>query len=82
MASTYTDKLNLEKPANNDYVDTWDQVVNANFDAVDAAMFTLPVRSDDPAAPAEGELWLRSDLSELRAAIGGATYKVALTLDA
>jgi len=79
MSSTYTPKLNLEKPANNDYVDTWDEVVNANMDAIDAAMFTLPVRTDDPASPAEGELWLRSDLAELRTLVGETIYKVALT---
>lgn len=79
MASTYTTRLNLEKPANNDQVDTWDQVVNANMDLLDAAMFTVPVRTDDPATPSEGELWLRSDLTELRARIGSTTYKVALT---
>ena len=78
MASTFTAKLNLEKPANNDCVDTWDQVVNANFDALDAAAFTLPVRSDDPAAPADGDLWLRGDLAQLRARLGGATLKVDL----
>jgi hypothetical protein len=79
VASTYTPKLTLEKPANNDHVDTWDEVVNANMDALDAAMFTLPVRTDDPAAPAAGEMWLRSDLGELRASVGGSVYKVALT---
>jgi len=79
MASTYTTRLNLEKPANNDHVDTWDQVVNANMDLVDAAMFTVPVRTDDPASPSEGELWLRSDLTELRALIGSSVYKVGLT---
>ncbi|NIA20949.1 MAG: hypothetical protein GWP05_03025 [Anaerolineaceae bacterium] len=79
MASTYTTRLNLEKPANNDQVDTWDQVVNANMDLLDAAMFTVGVRTDDPATPSEGELWLRSDLTELRARIGSTTYKVALT---
>lgn len=79
MASTHTPKLNLEKPANNDCVDTWDTVVNANLDLLDAAMFTLPVRTSDPAAPAAGELWLRSDLAQLRARIGSATYQVALT---
>lgn len=79
MASTYTTRLNLEKPANNDLVDTWDQMVNANMDLVDAAMFTVPVRTDDPASPSEGELWLRSDLAELRARIGSSVYKVGLT---
>lgn len=79
MASTYTAKLNLEKPANNDHVDTWDEVVNANMDAIDAAMFTLPVRTDDPASPSQGEMWLRSDLAEVRTAIGGTVYKVALS---
>jgi hypothetical protein len=78
MASTYTAKLNLEKPGNNDYVDTWDQVVNANMDLLDAAAFTLPVRTDDPAGPADGDLWLRSDLSQLRVRLGGATLKVDL----
>ena len=79
MASTFTGKLNLEKPGNNDCVDTWDEVVNANMDKVDAAMFTAPVRTDDPASPAQGELWLRGDLHELRARLGGTTYKAALT---
>ncbi len=79
MASTFTPKLNLEKPANNDYVDTWDQVVNANMDQLDDAMFTLPVRTDDPSDPEEGRMWLRSDLEELRAHVGGAVYKVDLT---
>jgi len=79
MSSTYTPKLNLEKPANNDHVDVWDEVVNANMDAIDAAMFSLPVRTDDPSSPDEGELWLRSDLSELRTLVGETVYKVALT---
>ena len=79
MASTFTAKLNLEKPANNDHVDAWDQVVNANMDALDAAMFTLPVRADDPTSPAEGEMWLRSDLAELRVRVGQTLYKIALT---
>lgn len=79
MASTFTPKLNLEKPANNDHVDTWDQVVNANMDLLDAAMFTLPVRTDDPASPAEGQMWLRSDLAELRVQIAQTLYKAALT---
>ena len=78
MASTYTAKLGLEKPGNNDYVDQWDEVVNANMDALDAAMFTLPVRADDPTLPAAGQMWLRSDTGELRVRIGAATYKVAL----
>ena len=78
MASTYTTKLNIEKPANNDHVDTWDQVVNANMDLLDAAMFTLPVRTDDPASPTDGDLWLRSDLGQLRVRLGGATLKVDL----
>ena len=80
MASTFTPKLNLEQPANNDCVDTWDQVVNANMDKLDAAAFTLPVRTSDPADPAQGEMWLRSDLGELRARIGQTTYKVVMTI--
>ena len=80
MASTFTTKLNLEKPANNDCVDTWDQVVNANMDLLDAAMFTVPVRTDDPPAPAEGELWLRLDQAELRARMAGGTYAVPMAL--
>jgi hypothetical protein len=79
MASIYTPRLHLEKPGNNDHVDTWDQVVNANMDLLDAAVFTAPVLTSDPAAPAAGELWLRSDLHELRARIGGTTFKMALT---
>jgi hypothetical protein len=80
MASTYTAKLNLEKPGNNDHVDAWDQVVNANMDLVDAAMFTLPARTDDPELPAVGEMWLRSDLAQLRVRLSGAIYKVALAM--
>jgi len=80
MALSFTPKLNLEKPPNNDCVDTWDQVVNANMDRLDAAAFTLPVRTSDPASPAQGELWLRSDLGELRARMGQATYKVVMTI--
>ena len=79
MSSTYTPQLNLEKPGNNAYVDEWDAVVNANMDAIDAAMFTLPVRTDDPSTPSAGQMWLRSDTTELRASIGGSVYKVALT---
>ncbi len=79
MASTYTERLGLEKPGNNDYVDTWDAVVNANFEAIDAAMFTAPVRTDDPSSPSAGEMWVRSDLGELRVRVGAGTYKVALT---
>lgn len=37
--------------------------------------------SADPSDPGEGKAWIRSDLSppQLRARIGGATYKVDLT---
>ena len=79
MASTHTPKLHLEKPANNDCVDTWDAVVNANLDLLDAALFTLPVRTDDPAEAAPGEMWLRSDLLQLRARLGSATCQLTLT---
>ena len=78
MASTYTPKLNLEKPAHGDHAGDWDEVVNANFDALDAAAWCVPARTDDPASPAEGEQWVRSDLAELRVRIGAATYKVDL----
>lgn len=36
MASTFTTNVNLEKPANGDDVDFWDQPVNADWDAIDA----------------------------------------------
>jgi hypothetical protein len=78
MASTFTPKMNLEKPAHGERVNDWDQVINANFDAIDAAGWQLPVRTDDPAAPAEGEQWIRSDLLQLRVRIGSATYKADL----
>jgi len=78
MASTYTPNLNLEKPGHGDHVGDWDEVLNANFDALDAAAWRLPVRTDDPTSPADGELWLRSDLGQLRVRIGPTTYKADL----
>jgi hypothetical protein len=78
MASTYTPNLNLEKPAHGDHADDWDQVLNANLDAIDAAAWLVPIRTDDPAAPAEGEQWVRSDLAQLRIRAGGATLKADL----
>ncbi len=79
MASTFTPKLDLEKPGHGERAGDWDQVLNANFDALDAAAWTVPVRTDDPADPADGEQWVRSDLGELRVRAAGTTYKVALT---
>jgi hypothetical protein len=38
MASSFTSNKNLEKPGNNDYIDTWNVPVNANYDAIDAAL--------------------------------------------
>ena len=78
MASTYTPNLNLEKPGHGDHADDWDEAMNANFDAIDAAAWLVPVRTDDPASPAEGEQWVRSDLAQLRIRVGGATCKVDL----
>jgi len=79
MASTYTPNLNLEKPGHGDHAGDWDQVLNANFDAIDAAAWLVPVRTDDPASPADGEQWVRSDLAQLRVRVGETTYKVDLT---
>jgi hypothetical protein len=78
MPSTYTPNLNLEKPAHGEHVNDWDAVLNANFDAIDAAAWSIPVRTDDPASPADGEKWVRSDLAQLRIRVGSATYKVDL----
>lgn len=36
MASTFTISKHLEKPANGDFVDTWDSPVNSDWDAIDA----------------------------------------------
>ena len=79
MPSTFTPNLNLEKPAHGERVDDWDAVLNANFDAIDAAVWRMPVRTDDPPAAAEGEQWVRSDLAELRLRVGETTYKADLT---
>ncbi|HUX02678.1 MAG: hypothetical protein WBD63_12535 [Phycisphaerae bacterium] len=79
MPSTFTPNLNLEKPAHGERVDDWDAVLNANFDAIDAAVWRVPVRTDDPPAPVEGEQWVRSDLVELRLRVGETTYKADLT---
>lgn len=37
MVSTYTPNKNIEKPGNNDYIDTWDVPVNNNSDIIDTA---------------------------------------------
>jgi len=79
MASTYTPNLNLEKPGHGDHAGDWDEVLNANFDALDAAAWRVPVRIDDPASPADGELWVRSDLDQLRVRVGQTTCKADLT---
>ena len=81
MPSTFTPNLNLEKPAHGERVNDWDAVLNANFDAVDAAAWRLPVCTSDPPAPAEGQQWIRSDLAEWRIRIGTATHKVSLTAE-
>ena len=33
--STYTTNKNIEKPAHNSYVNTWDSPVNSDWDAID-----------------------------------------------
>lgn len=78
MASTYTPNLNLEKPGHGDCVGDWDGVLNANFDLLDAAAWRVPVRTDDPASPADGEQWVRADLGQLRIRVGATTRQVAL----
>jgi hypothetical protein len=78
MASTCTPNLNLEKPGHGDRPGDWDAALNANFDALDAAFGRLPVRTDDPAAPADGAAWVRSDLGQLRVRAGGVTLKADL----
>lgn len=78
MASTYTANLNLEKPGHGDHAGDWDEVVNANFDTIDAAAWLVPVRAGDPASPADGEQWVRSDLGQLRIRVGDTTRKVDL----
>jgi len=37
MVSTFTTNKNIEKPGNNDYIDTWDAPVNNNSDIIDIA---------------------------------------------
>jgi microcystin-dependent protein len=37
MVSTFTPNKNLEQPANNDYIDSWDIPVNADWTAIDLA---------------------------------------------
>ena len=78
MPSTFTANLNLEKPGHGEHVNDWDQVLNANFDAIDAAAWLVPVRTEDPISPANGEQWIRSDLAQWRIRVGGTTYKVDL----
>ena len=37
MVSTYTTNKRIEKPANNDYIDTWNVPVNNDWDIIDRA---------------------------------------------
>jgi hypothetical protein len=37
MVSTWTQNKNLEKPGNNDYIDTWNVPVNSDWDIIDKA---------------------------------------------
>jgi hypothetical protein len=37
MVSTYTTNKNIEKPGNNDYIDTWNVPVNNDWDIIDRA---------------------------------------------
>jgi len=78
MPSTFTPNLNLEKPAHGERVNDWDEVLNANFDALDAAAWRVPVVTADPTSPANGQQWVRSDLAQWRIRLGSATYKVDL----
>ena len=81
MPSTYTPNLNLEKPAHGEHVNDWDAVLNANLDAIDTAAWRLPVQSDDPPSPADGQQWVRSDLMQLRIRIGETTCMVDLATE-
>ena len=54
-------------------------MLNSNFDAIDAAIGTVPVVTSDLESPAEGRQWIRSDLGQLRVRLGSTTYKVDLT---
>jgi hypothetical protein len=38
MASSFTASKSLEKPGNNDYVNTWNVPVNSNYDIIDTAL--------------------------------------------
>jgi hypothetical protein len=78
MASTFTPNLHLEKPAHGDHASDWDAVLNANFDALDAAAGRAPVVTSDPATPAGGQMWVRSDLAQLRVRVGAVTLKIDL----
>ena len=37
MPSTYTTNKNIEKPANNSYIGTWNVPINSDWDVVDTA---------------------------------------------
>lgn len=44
-----------------------------------SSRFNAPVVTADPAAPRDGDIWIRSDLNQLRARIAGVTRYAALT---
>lgn len=43
MASTFSPNINLEEPANGDYVDTWNIPLNSNFSIIDSKFGTSAV---------------------------------------
>lgn len=44
-----------------------------------SSRFNAPVLTADPASPRDGDVWIRSDTSQLRARIAGVTKSAALT---
>ena len=44
MASTFTPILNLEKPGHREKAGSWDLIVNANMDKIDAAVGTTGIQ--------------------------------------
>ena len=44
-----------------------------------SSAFNAPVLTADPAQPRDGDVWIRSDLDQLRARIAGATRSTTLT---
>jgi hypothetical protein len=77
MTSTYTTNKNLEKPGNNDYIDTWNVPVNADWDIIDKAFGGVTTLTDTSGtrtlADTEYQALILASTATL---VGNVTYRI------